>query len=320
MTIHPTYTIIIPHYNSPTGLSNLLATIPIDPRIQVIVVDDRSTKEQNELERVIALDGRVEFYRNGSGVQSAGACRNEGLRHARGKWILFADADDLFLDGFLTILTKYENREEDVILFCPTSRDVQTGLVSDRHILWQIAIENYIKDATPKNRALLQYTCNPPWSKMIRRRLIETNHIEFAQTLVYNDLLFAAKVGCALQSFWVTNEGIYCTQKGKGSLSTLRGEAVFDIRTQAFLECYLYLREHLSKDEFHLIPTRGAQHLVEAYMNHMPIRKLWEIYRLFRKNHVKMLKTEYFNPLWSFKAFRDRLHLQKTSKKCDTPV
>jgi glycosyltransferase involved in cell wall biosynthesis len=319
MTASPTYTIIIPHYNAVEGLSNLLNTIPKDDRIQVIVVDDNSTKEQELLAKVIALDARCEFYRNSSGIQSAGACRNEALRHAKGKWILFADADDLFVDGFLEILTKYEDREEDVILFCPTSRDAQTGLLSDRHLIWQMAFDEFIKKPSPKNRARLRYTFNPPWSKMIRHRLIEEHKIEFATTLVYNDLLFAAKVGCALTSFGVSDEVIYCIQKNKGSLSTLRGEKIFDIRTQAFLECYLYLRDHLSKKEMRLIPTRGMQHLVEAHANHMPLRKIIEIMKLFRKNGVKMLKAEYFNPIWSVRMLADRYHLRKTSQKYDTP-
>ncbi|MDR0963534.1 MAG: glycosyltransferase [Clostridium sp.] len=319
MTQKPTYAIIIPHYNAAVDLSNLLATIPKDDRIQVIVVDDNSTQGDDILEQVIDSDARCEFYRNNSGIQSAGACRNEGLRHAKGEWILFADADDLFLDGFLEVIERYKDRGEDMIIFCPTSCDVETGLLSDRHLLWQEAISKYQKRQTPKNRARLQYTSHEPWSKMIKRCLIEHHQIEFAQTLVYNDVLFAARVGCAIKNFGVSDDKIYCVLKRKGSLSTLRGEKIFDIRTQAFLECYLYMRDHLPKKEMRLIPTRGAQHLMDAYLNHMSLRKLWEITKLFRQNHVKMLKMEYFNPSWFFRALKGRFHFRKMWKKYDTP-
>jgi len=94
------YTIIIPHYNSADSLEKLLLSIPRIPDFQVIVIDDSSTVDEDKLVQVIADDGRCEFYRNTTGVQSAGACRNIGLTHALGKWLLFADADNFFVDGF----------------------------------------------------------------------------------------------------------------------------------------------------------------------------------------------------------------------------
>lgn len=44
-------------------------------------------------------DTNVEIYHN-SKKKGAGTCRNIGLERARGKWLLFADSDDLFLDNF----------------------------------------------------------------------------------------------------------------------------------------------------------------------------------------------------------------------------
>ncbi|MDR0948259.1 MAG: glycosyltransferase [Lachnospiraceae bacterium] len=313
------YSIIIPHYNRPQLLAKLLATIPKDPSIQVIVVDDNSTKDTTILTQVIQEDNRCEYYRNSSGHQSAGACRNEGLRHTTGEWVLFADADDVFLPHFFETIQRFYTAKEDVILFMPTSIEEDTQMRSDRHILWEKAIEDYLTHKTPENTAYLRYNFNPPWSKMIKRDLIETHQLTFAETLVYNDLLFAAKLGCALRTFQVTKEQIYCVVKNKGSLSTLRSQAVFDIRTQAFLECYCYLKEHLPKNEFRSIQTRGAQHLMEAHMNHLPIRQIWKIYRLFRKNKVKMIRSDYLNPIWLLKAITQRRTLRKTSEKCDTP-
>ena len=89
-------TIIIPHHNIPDLLRKLLASIPKRNSIQIIVVDDHSTEYVDQLNAVIrsADDRNLEFYHNDAARNSPGTCRNIGLDHARGQWILFADADD----------------------------------------------------------------------------------------------------------------------------------------------------------------------------------------------------------------------------------
>ena len=90
--------IIIPHYNRPHYLRTLLLSIPHLEEIQVIVVDDKSTEYQQEYEclKKEFSDRNIEFYDNDE-VKSAGTCRNIGLRHAAGDWLLFADSDDYFI-------------------------------------------------------------------------------------------------------------------------------------------------------------------------------------------------------------------------------
>ena len=93
--------IIIPHYNSADLLDKLLSTIPNVQEVQVIVVDDFSTQGLDELEECKQryINTNVEFYTNEC-KKSAGGARNTGLSYAKGQWLLFADADDYFLQDF----------------------------------------------------------------------------------------------------------------------------------------------------------------------------------------------------------------------------
>lgn len=114
--------IIIPHYNTPHLLHKLIDSIPQSPDIQIIVVDDNS---DCHLDILADLQGKycaqVEFYVNGTGRKGAGACRNVGLLHADGKWILFADADDFFLPGMYENICPYFDTNYDEVFFTPTS-------------------------------------------------------------------------------------------------------------------------------------------------------------------------------------------------------
>ena len=91
--------IIIPHYNSSNFLEKLLLSIPKKKDIQVIIVDDKSElshlKVIYELKKIYSFD----FFQNNRD-KGAGSCRNIGLEIAIGKWILFADSDDFFVNNF----------------------------------------------------------------------------------------------------------------------------------------------------------------------------------------------------------------------------
>lgn len=61
--------------------------------LDIIVVDDNSVDSTRDI-IAASVDARVRLVR--SSGQGAAAARNEGIRHARGSWIAFLDADDLW--------------------------------------------------------------------------------------------------------------------------------------------------------------------------------------------------------------------------------
>jgi glycosyltransferase involved in cell wall biosynthesis len=103
-TDEPSVSVIIPAYMvAPyvaATLDSVLAQSFTD--YEVIVVNDGSP-DTDELERALApyLD-RITYVRQEN--RGAGAARNNGLRHARGRFVAFLDGDDLWLPGFLSEL------------------------------------------------------------------------------------------------------------------------------------------------------------------------------------------------------------------------
>lgn len=96
------FTIIVPHYNTPQLLERCIASIPGREDVQIIVVDDCSfdTSELCETFEKLKLRHNFELYRTPQGG-SAGRARNIGLDHAKGKWLIFADADDFSMNAYL---------------------------------------------------------------------------------------------------------------------------------------------------------------------------------------------------------------------------
>ena len=115
--MNPLFSVIIPHREIPDLLMRCLKSIPISEDIQVIVVDDNSPDANTYLERYSELSRQhLEFIRTTKGG-GAGYARNIGLDHAKGKWLLFADADDFFVEDMYDIISSNADSEADVIYY-----------------------------------------------------------------------------------------------------------------------------------------------------------------------------------------------------------
>ena len=91
-------------------LLRCLGSIPIREDVQVIVADDNSDITEVDDVNLFSLPEKyphVEFIwgKNENGRKGAGYARNLGLEKAKGKWLVFADADDFFNPCF-----KYEKK------------------------------------------------------------------------------------------------------------------------------------------------------------------------------------------------------------------
>lgn len=124
------------------------------------------------------------FTKEGKG---AGYARNIGLSHARGKWIIFADADDFFTADCFTILNEYMDSPHEVIYF--NVRFVMSDNPSQESRRGTY-YTNFFNDVNPENK--LRYQSQVPWGKMIRRSFLSTFHIQFDETRIANDVYFHA--------------------------------------------------------------------------------------------------------------------------------
>ena len=91
----PAVSVIIPTYNRgyciSESIDSVLAQTFTD--YEILVVDDGSTDDTRE--RLRAYEDRVRYLWQPHG--NAASARNEGLRHARGRYVAWLDSDDTWL-------------------------------------------------------------------------------------------------------------------------------------------------------------------------------------------------------------------------------
>lgn len=288
--------IIIPHYNTPDLLQRLIDSIPVLDDIQIIVVDDRSDKFVDRLAEIREqYQNRVAFYRNDDQPKGAGTCRNIGIQHADGKWLLFADSDDFFLEGMYEAVSAYFNTEYDEVFFIPTSIYSDTGELSDRHITFEKYIKNYIENPTRENLLKVKISLSSPCSKLVRHDLIQQHAIRFEESLHFNDMMFSVKAGHYSQKIAVSETVIYCIVKTRGSLTMQTGWAAYEIRLQEYLKVCDFLKQHYSQKDMNLMHYTGLNRLYMAVVRHYGIKKYIFVIKEFRKHGIPLFSWDQIN-------------------------
>ena len=209
------YSIIIPHKNSITLLRRCVDSIPHRDDTQIIVVDDNSDEGGRP---DINRDDVEVVYLDESRSNGAGRARNEGLKHAKGKWILFADADDYYNNGFIDVLERYKDCEADVVYFGFDILDSKSGENVD---IFKKATEAYKTiRSTADTPYEIRYWMTTPWNKMIKRSFIEKYNISFEEVVQGNDIFFTFQVGYLSDKRITIADKLYCYMINSNSITT----------------------------------------------------------------------------------------------------
>lgn len=274
--------IIIPHFNSSSLLRVLLSSIPFEQDLEVLVVDDNS--DECEKYEVVALQKTFGFslHFNKKGIKGAGTCRNIGLENATGEWLLFADSDDFFTENMWKSIQPYFDSNYDLVLFKPHSVMLGTQVPAQRHTVLAKRIDDYLNSGNQNLELDLRYKFFPPWSKLIRRALVEKHAICFDEVIASNDVLFSTKVGFAARNLAVSKDRIYVVTRSGSSLTRTRNQAVYESRVQAFIRRFVFLKQTLSQQEFDMLAISGLSVLANTLLNY-GVSQALQLYKEFRR-------------------------------------
>lgn len=297
MNLMMNFTIIIPHKNIPDLLERLIKSIPERKDLEIIVVDDGSDPHIFNLEHFPLRDRpNISFILNAE-CRGAGYARNCALLQAKGKWVLFADSDDLFNAGFNDFLDEYKDNDADIVYFSGNSVDTDTFEPSNRVDHLHAFIDDYHKN--PQHGELvMRFLFTEPWCKMVKRSMIEEHQISFEETIIRNDVRYSYLVGYYADKIVVDDRQLYCVttrqnsvSRGVGRQASLDELKVFAGWKQFFIEhniplalpkfdlCAYNFTRHLWKDnalfrtEYRVIRDAGLSH---HYILGLILKYVWK--------------------------------------------
>lgn len=270
------YTIIIPHKNSPELLAHCLDTIPVRDDVQVIVVDDNSDAGKVNFDDFPRWGGaHYEYYLTKEG-KGAGYARNVGLEHARGKWVLFSDSDDYFLPCISDVFDRERCTDADILFYRPKAvilGDSETP--SKRAAHYERIVTEYLSHGDPYELRCRFYS---PWSKIIKRELIEAHHIRFEEIPYSNDYMFSVMVGCAAAKIEARATSYYVVTEGRKSLTAGFCQKAGELQTRA--GAYMRAQEVMARYGYKMDEENSRFYLNRLYVQDKEM--FWACYRQLR--------------------------------------
>ena len=217
------FSIIIPVYNSEKYLVQCIQSILNQKytNLEIILIDDCSTDESIKISRSFAKkckNIKIICNKKNEGVS---ACRNKGIKNATGKYIIFLDSDDYFLNNSLKKLANLIKKNNDInlVIFTHYSKKVGNKFIKSKNIFFSNSLKRKVKDLFKfyNNNFCYQYC----WSYVFERKFIIKEKLQFFTGVnVGEDRLFVYHALCCCKKFILYNESLYCYRLG-GAL-TLR--------------------------------------------------------------------------------------------------
>ncbi len=208
------FSLIIPAKNAEDTIFTTLMSVinHADIEYEVIVIDDHSTDETSSIVLCLAKqNSRIRYYiSSGNGVSSA---RNVGIEKARGKHLIFIDADDQLENDALNNLARHvERNAESDIIFSGYIR-----VSEDNEIIKRFSyeyVEGYGQNILPLYLNKVSYTHLGAFC--FRKEFIEKNKIlfqdyDYAEDIVFvsQALFFSDSVSCLRKETyrWTLRQG-----------------------------------------------------------------------------------------------------------------
>lgn len=312
--------IIIPLYNSELYIENCVRQVLSQSlkNLELIIVNDGSTDNSLYIVQNIAkLDGRIQVFSKDNG--GASSARNFGLKKAKGKYILFLDSDDYWMDN--DMLQKLfgainVNSEIDFILF--------NGCYSYKHknlnIFPNINMNQNLNKLEKFQKMVELGAVNiSPCMRIVNRDFLINNDIIFVEGIINEDVLWSVEMIEKCSNFNVIDSIFYSyNQENQESVTSTINEKKIE-------DCIFVLEKLLDLDKRNITLSFVAYMYVillfnvlkvddQMYQNNIYNRLLKYKYLLKYNLHPKVRKLSLLYNCFGYNGLINILKIYKYLK------
>ena len=252
------------------------------------MVDDGSNDKSGEIcDEYAEKNQRIKvFHKKNGGVSSA---RNIGLDNAKGKWIVFIDADDLVKESYLANLLEHSQKQVDLVI---SYAEIHNGDNINKE-----SYPSKLIDDTNFESMFIENDMNwhtSPWSKLYKRSIIEEHRLRFCEGMhIGEDAVFLYSYMLYSNQIYISNDTDYCYfAYNEGSL-TKRVNSL-DSEILAYNQIRTIIESMISKKTIkNFIALRNLNWLIASYQR----RVLNALYynKVQKQNRLSILRDMDWN-------------------------
>lgn len=200
--------IIIPVYNGESFINRIYNSINNQTykNYELIFFNDASKDNSyNILKKIAKSDKKVKVFTTSNNCGPGGA-KNEGLKYAKGDYILFLDCDDYISENYLhnLVINAKENNYPDIVLSDFTKVN-QNGKVC------------YVRNYKNKNKAFIQKISSV--GKLLKKSYIDKYNLKLPYGQVLEDVLLHIGLVISNPTYSYTEENGYYYVFNENSIS-----------------------------------------------------------------------------------------------------
>ena len=271
------YSFIIPHKNCPKLLWRCIQSIPERADVQIIVVDDNSDPEIVDFTKFPGQNRsnvNIVLTKEGRG---AGYARNVGLNKASGQWVLFADADDYYEDGFLAVLDRELNNEE-ILYFNVKASLSDVDCRGNR-------IHTYYDELFWNAKEQIRFRFWAPWNMVFNLGWIRDKGFLFEETPIVNDAIFCLSASKEAKRYKIINDSLYVLTDQPGSIT---------YRQRSFERSLIVLRQDLKINK--LLKVNNINYVRASTISFLSLIRSIKLFG-WKKTRAILNEVKQYNPI-----------------------
>lgn len=267
--MEPLISVIMPVFNGENVIEQAIKSV-LEQTFQsweLLIIDDCSTDHTVEvIKKWIDLDSRIRLLCQEEN-RGPGAAKNRGLICAKGKYIIFCDADDWIEKNNFRSLVDNTKGKYDVVVagFYRDIKDRQ-GKLLKRTLVKMNALTCANREAVLKGivdldqNRLFSYA----WNKMFKRKIIEDNKIFFSDKKFGEDFDFNIDFFRYANNMKVVSQGFYhYVKQDSESLTEKYIPNFYDINKERFEK----IKDLMAKN--HCYNKEIRQKIMSSYVKHV---------------------------------------------------